>query len=119
MILLCQKTKIISPWEKMITLRELLAKMAISSEEREEGEIPDKLITEGMTRFDPLEDSSDDKLDKSKANYAKKYCKLHFTEDKIQKTIFDSAPMPANYFLTPPEVDDYGIYLTFLVIKDL
>lgn len=59
-----------------------------------------------MTRFDPLEDSSDYKLDESKENYAKKYFKLHLTEDMIQKAILDSAPVPANSFLTPPEVDD-------------
>lgn len=88
-----------------------------SSEEREDGEIPDKLITEGekveseddnhVTRFDSLEDSSNYTLDKSKEYYAKKYCKLHLIEDKIQKAILDSAPMPANSFLTPSEVDDY------------
>lgn len=89
----------------------------ISSEERGEGDIPDKLITDGekvdsededhITRFDPSEDSSEYKLDKGKANYAKKYFKLHLTEDKSQKAILEIAPVPANSFLTPPELDDY------------
>lgn len=63
----------------------------ISSEEREEWDIIDKLITEGekvesededhVTRYIPSEDSSDYKLDKSKEIYAKKCFKLQLTED--------------------------------------
>lgn len=87
----------------------------ISSEEREEWDITDKLITKGekvepededhVTRYIPLEDSSDYKLDKSKEIYAKSV--LNFISLKIKFRKPFSAHMPANSFLTPPEVDDY------------
>lgn len=64
----------------------------ISSEEREEWDITDKLITEGekvesededhVTRYIPSEDSSDYKLDKSKEIYAKSV--LNFNSLKIK-----------------------------------
>ena len=46
-------------------------------------------------------------LDKSKARYAKKYFKLHLSEDKIRSWVQEDAPIPANGFLNHPEVDDY------------
>uniref|UniRef100_A0A8W8IH33 Uncharacterized protein n=1 Tax=Magallana gigas TaxID=29159 RepID=A0A8W8IH33_MAGGI len=58
-------------------------------------------------RFDPLNDETEYLLDKSKANYAKKYFKLHLTEEKIRSCILEDAPIPGNEFLNPPEIDDY------------
>lgn len=58
-------------------------------------------------RFDPLNDETEYLLDKSKAKYAKKYFKLHLTEEKIRSCILEDAPIPGNEFLNPPEIDDY------------
>uniref|UniRef100_A0A8W8JUE2 Uncharacterized protein n=1 Tax=Magallana gigas TaxID=29159 RepID=A0A8W8JUE2_MAGGI len=58
-------------------------------------------------RFDPLDDETEYLLDKSKAKYAKKYFKLHLTEEKIRSCILEDAPIPGNEFLNPPEIDDY------------
>ena len=46
-------------------------------------------------------------LDKSKARYAKKYFKLHLSEDKICSWILEDSPIPAYGFLNPPDLDDY------------
>ncbi|XP_062584288.1 uncharacterized protein LOC134246041 [Saccostrea cucullata] len=58
-------------------------------------------------RFDPLSDETEYMLDKSKAKYAKKYFKLHLSEEKIRSRILEDAPIPGNQFLNPPDVDDY------------
>ena len=58
-------------------------------------------------RFDPLSDETEYMLDKSKAKYAKKYFKLHLSEEKIRSRILEDAPIPGNDFLNPPDVDDY------------
>ena len=43
-----------------------------------------------------------------KAKYAKKYFKLHLSEEKIRSRILEDAPIPGNdFFLNPPDVDDY------------
>ncbi|XP_061187959.1 uncharacterized protein LOC133195987 [Saccostrea echinata] len=58
-------------------------------------------------RFDPLSDETEYMLDKSKAKYAKKYFKLHLSEEKIRSRILEDAPIPGNHFVNPPDVDDY------------
>ena len=58
-------------------------------------------------RFDPMCDESEFILDKSKAKYAKKYFKLHLSEEKIRSRVLEDAPIPANGFLNPPDIDDY------------
>ena len=62
---------------------------------------------EGPTRFDPLSDKKSYKLDHSKEKYASKYFNRHVAEEMIQSSILQQAPVPANTFLTPPNVDDY------------
>ena len=32
---------------------------------------------------------------------------MHLTDEKINTTTLDESPVPANGFLTPPDVDDY------------
>lgn len=58
--------------------------------------------------FNPLNDETKYSLDKSKAKYAKEYCKLHLKEEKIRSSIIEEAPIPGNNVLNPPEIDDYN-----------
>ncbi|XP_061170663.1 uncharacterized protein LOC133180102 [Saccostrea echinata] len=55
----------------------------------------------------PLIDETEYMLDKNKAKYAKKYFKLHLSEDKIRSSILEDAPIPGNHFLNPPDIDNY------------
>ena len=62
---------------------------------------------ESHKRFDPNELDQGYKLDKSKEKYAARFFRTHMTDDKLNKTVLEAAPVPANSFLVPPELDDY------------
>ena len=47
-------------------------------------------------RFDPDSSSVEYSLDEDKESYAKKYFQMHLTVEKINTTILDESPVPAN-----------------------
>lgn len=49
-------------------------------------------------RFDLLNDKMENFSDKSKPRYAKKYFKLHLTEEEIRSCILEEAPILGNDF---------------------
>jgi Rps23 Pro-64 3,4-dihydroxylase Tpa1-like proline 4-hydroxylase len=77
---------------------------AISSDNR--SEVSDD-TGEKPTRFDPLVDTTNVSLDKSKEKHARKYFTTHVAEDIIQSEILKSAPISVNTFLYLPAADDY------------
>nr|XP_022292107.1 uncharacterized protein LOC111103269 [Crassostrea virginica] len=58
-------------------------------------------------RFDPGDFDSEYKLDTSKEKYVKKFFTTHLSDERINASVLDNHPVPANNFLNPPEVDAY------------